>query len=155
MVQAERIGQKLTPLLLLSFLSTLRGWWTWLHSLPIIIWHPGFKVIWSLLIWCSTLMINKMTLNPNWIPCFRILKRVTIKSTINFYLIFLALNISIRWTQSFHSDLCTGDLHIAPGNTGPVPAAEVSFLTFFMIILNFNLYSSSCKLFSQNASTTS
>ena len=67
---------------------------------------------------------------------------MTTKSTINFYLIFPALNISISWTRflvviSTHSDPCTGDLHIAPGNTGSVPAAKVSFLTFFMIILKF------------------
>ena len=58
------------------------------------------------------------------------------KEYVNFYLIFLALNISISWTQflvviSMHSDPCTGDLHIAPGNTGSVPPHDVSFLTFF------------------------
>jgi len=78
------------------------------------------------------------------------------KEYVNFYLIFLALNVSIRWTRflvviSTHSDPHTGDLYIAPGNTGSVPPDEVSFLTFFMIISK--LYSSSCKLFSQNASS--
>jgi hypothetical protein len=57
------------------------------------------------------------------------------KEYINFYLVFLTLNISISWTRflvviSTHSDPRTGDLHIAPGNTRSVPPAEVSFLTF-------------------------
>ena len=82
------------------------------------------------------------------------------KEYINLILFFLALNISIRWTRflvviSTHSDPRTGDLHIAPGNTASAPPDEVSFLTFFVIILNFELYFSSLKLFSQNASTTS
>ena len=60
------------------------------------------------------------------------------KEYVNFYLIFLALNISIRWTQflvviTTHSDPRTGDLHIAPGNTGSVPANEVSLLTFLQL----------------------
>ena len=64
------------------------------------------------------------------------------KEYIHFYLFFLELNISIRWTRflvviSTHSDPRTGDLHIAPGNTGSVPVDEVSFLSFFVIILNF------------------
>lgn len=64
------------------------------------------------------------------------------KEYVNFYFFFLALNISIRWTRflvviSTHSDPRTGDLHIAPGNTGSVPVDEVSFLTFYVIILNF------------------
>ena len=64
------------------------------------------------------------------------------KEYIHFYLFFLELNISIRWTRflvviSTHSDPCTGDLHIALGNTGSVPVDEVSFLSFFVIILNF------------------
>lgn len=61
---------------------------------------------------------------------------------VNFYLVVLALNISIRWTQflviiSTHSDPRTGDLHIAPGNTGSVPVDDVSFFHFFVIILKF------------------
>ena len=31
-----------------------------------------------------------------------------------------------------HSDLNTGDLHIAPNNTGSVPADEVSFYPFLL-----------------------
>ena len=62
------------------------------------------------------------------------------KEYVNSYLIFLALNISIRWTRflvviTTHSDPCTGDLHIAPGNTGSAPAHEVSLLTFFFVII--------------------
>ena len=58
------------------------------------------------------------------------------KEYVNFYLVFLALNISIRWTWflvviSTHSDPHTGDLHIATGNTGSVPVDDVSlFFTF-------------------------
>ena len=64
------------------------------------------------------------------------------KEYVNFYLFFLVLSISITWTRflvviSTHSDPCTGDLHIAPGNTGSVPVDEVSLITFFVIILNF------------------
>ena len=64
------------------------------------------------------------------------------KAYVNFNLDFLTLNISIRWTQflvviSTHSDLHTGDLHVAPENTGSVPPDDVSFLTFFVINLKF------------------
>ena len=65
------------------------------------------------------------------------------KEYVNFYLFFLALNISIRWTQFLvvistptHSDPCTGDLHIALGNTGSVPVDNISFF-HFVIILKF------------------
>jgi hypothetical protein len=57
------------------------------------------------------------------------------KEYFNFYFVFLALNILIRWTRflvviSTHSDPRTGDLHIAPGNTGSAPANQVRFFIF-------------------------
>ena len=66
---------------------------------------------------------------------------------VNSSLIFLTLNFSFRWSQflviiTTHSDPHTGDLHIAPNNTGSIPVNEVSFpFSFFYYckFLNFCL----------------
>jgi len=69
-----------------------------------------------------------------------------LKEYVNFSFIFLMLNFSFRWSRflvviTMHSDPHTGDLHIAPNNTGSVPVNEVSFyfILFYCKFLNFFL----------------
>jgi len=55
-----------------------------------------------------------------------------LKEYVNSSSIFLILKFSFSWTQflvviTTHSDPRTGDLHIAPDNTGSVPVNEVSY----------------------------
>ena len=59
-----------------------------------------------------------------------------LKEYVNSSSIFLILKFSFSWTRflvviTTHSDPRTGDLHIAPNNTGSVPVNEVSFLFLF------------------------
>lgn len=58
------------------------------------------------------------------------------KEYIGFNFTYITLNILFRWTRflvviTSHSDPNTGDLHIAPNNTGSVPIDEVSFFSSF------------------------
>jgi hypothetical protein len=65
-----------------------------------------------------------------------------LKEYVKFSLIFLILKFLFRWSQflvviTTHSDPRTGDLHIAPENTGSVPVNEVSDLFLFYLFFKY------------------
>ena len=90
-------------------------------------------------IWHSTLKSLENISTPKWKVCFRNSKLVNLKSMWHQH-DFSEAKIIIRWTWflviiTTHSDPETGDLHIAPNNTGSVPVDNVSLFHFFASIL--------------------
>ena len=79
-----------------------------------------------------------------------------LKEYTNFNLIFLRLKFLFRWSRflvviTTHSDPRTGDLHIAPNNTGSVLVNEVSYLFLFLYLWISEFHSRSLPLCFQNA----